>query len=89
MIPRNGKRDANEQMIVAALQRVGASVEPISIRNVPDLLVGFRGRNYLLEIKTASGAETPGQKLWAQLWMGQRAVVRTVDEALVAIGAIN
>ena len=89
MIPRKAKRDANEPEIIAALRRVGASVQPVSIPNVPDLLVGFRGRNYLLEIKTAKGKEERGQSEWALLWEGHRAVVRTVDDALIAIGVLK
>jgi hypothetical protein len=49
-------------------------------------LCGFRGVNILLEIKDAKGEETDDQKQWAALWQGQRAVVRSVDEALAAIG---
>jgi hypothetical protein len=89
MIPRKAKRDANEGEIITALRRVGASVQPLSIPNVPDMIVGFRGRNFLLEVKTAKGREETGQVEWAQLWSGQRAVVRTVGEAFAAIGLMT
>ena len=47
-----GKRDANEAEIVAALQRVGATVERITTGGgVPDLLVGYWRKNYLMEVK--------------------------------------
>lgn len=83
---RNPKRDGNESEIVKALRRVGASVQPLSAKGCPDILCGFRGVNILLEIKDAKGEETDDQKQWAALWQGQRAVVRSVDEALAAIG---
>lgn len=44
-------RDSNEVEIVTALQQVGASVTRIGEPGVPDLLVGFRGETYLLEVK--------------------------------------
>ena len=45
------KRDASEPEIVKALQDLGCTVERM---DAPcDLLVGFRGVNYLVEAKTA------------------------------------
>ena len=78
--------DANHREIVQALQRVGASVDQ---KGPLDLLVGFRGANYLLEIKTARGNLRATQKAFLDTWDGQAAVVRTVDDALAAIGANN
>lgn len=63
---RAARRDENEAEIVTALEAVGASVTRISEDGVPDLLVGFRGRTYLLEIKlplTARGALPAGRRL--------------------------
>lgn len=90
---RQAKTDANQAEIVAALRRVGASVQPLHAvgNGCPDLLVGFRGLNYLLEVKdgkkppSARGL-TPDQEIWHLAWWGQRAVVESVDEALAAIG---
>ena len=94
------KRDGNEKEIVAALRAVGASVSHLSDSGVPDLLVGYRGETYLLEIKEPGqgqnkrrskggvGDLTASQVTWWQTWLGKPAVVvRTVDEALGAIGA--
>jgi hypothetical protein len=92
---RAAKVDRNHQEIVAALRDVGASVLSLAPlgRGAPDLLVGFRGQVYLLEVK--DGAKAPSkQRLtadearWHQEWRGHVAVVRSVDEALRAIGAI-
>lgn len=47
-------RDSNEAEIVAALRAAGASVTPLSAEGVPDLLVGYRGATYLLEVKHLS-----------------------------------
>lgn len=45
-------RDANEPDIVKALEAVGASVQrTYGMEGEPDLLVGYLGRNYLIEVK--------------------------------------
>jgi len=85
------RADVNQPEIVAALRQVGASVQPIYRlgRGVPDLLCGFRGQNYLLEIKHNRGVLTPDEALWLDTWRGQAAIVRSIDEALKAIGATD
>lgn len=86
--------DDNQPEIVKALRAAGASVEPLHAvgGGVPDLLVGYRGVNYLLEVKNpmkspAQQALTKKQKEWHPKWRGQLCVVRTVGEALRAIRA--
>lgn len=86
--------DANQRQIVAALRAIGATVQLLHTvgRGVPDLLVGFRGINYLLEIKDGAKPPskrrlTPDERRWHELWRGQVAVVSSVDEALEAIHA--
>jgi Holliday junction resolvase len=79
--------DANHKEIVDALRDIGASVvslAPIG-KGCPDLLVGYRGRNYLLEVKTEKGALKPLQVTFAELWRGQVVVVRSIDEAIMAV----
>lgn len=72
-----------------ALVTVGAEI--IRLDNIgdgcPDRLVGFRGRNYLLEYKTGKGTLTPDQKALFRAWPGIIIVVRTAEEAVWAIGA--
>ena len=50
---RAAKIDANQTEIVKALRQVGASVQSLAStgKGCPDLLVGFRGVNWLLEVK--------------------------------------
>lgn len=45
------KRDENEKPIVDALRAIGATVDRLNDFGVPDLLVGYRGRTILLEVK--------------------------------------
>lgn len=80
------KRDANESKIVSALEAVGCSVTRLSQKGVPDLLVGRQGVNYLLEVKEAKGTLTPDQRDFAAMWNGRATIVRTVEEALEAVG---
>lgn len=49
--------DANQRSIVADLRAIGATVEDLHEvgDGCPDIAVGFRGQNYLFEIKTESG----------------------------------
>jgi len=86
------KRDTNEAEIVAVLEKIGATVERLNDAALPDLLVGFRGTNFLLEVKVPqTGRLTEVQKAWWQnvWWSGQRAIVTTTEEALREIGAIK
>lgn len=88
---RHAQSDANQQAIVDALRAAGRTVEVISDvgRGVPDLLVGVRGRNYLLEVKRpdvspSHRALTPDEERWHGEWRGQVAVVYTPQEAIDA-----
>lgn len=93
---RAARTDGNQDAIVAALRAVGASVQQLSTvgKGCPDLLVGFRGANHLLECK--DGRKTPGnrpltddQETWIKAWRGAVQVVLSPDEALRAIGAMS
>jgi hypothetical protein len=92
-------RDAAEKPIIRALRAVGATVHQLNGKDVPDLLVGYRGATYLLEVKsrlsdTQKDGYTrrrttrikPGQQAMHEAWRGSPvAVVHDVDEALAAI----
>ena len=78
--------DRNQAEIVPALRRAGASVHTLHAvgEGVPDLLVGVRGVNYLIEVKARRGRLTFAQVEWHSAWRGQVAVCRTVEDALRA-----
>lgn len=93
MARRAARVDDNQQEIVEALLKAGASV--LYLHGVgmgaPDLCIGFRGKNWLLELKDGNKPPsarklTPMQKRWHQQWGGHVAVVKDADEALSAIG---
>lgn len=89
------KVDANQPQVVDELERVaGVSVQSLaSVGNgVVDLLVGFRGVNWLFELKDPNKPPsarklTPDQLRWHAAWRGQKAVVETSEEILTIIGA--
>jgi hypothetical protein len=90
---RDAKIDANQLSIVRTLRQTGASVQSLAAAGggVPDLLVGVRGKNFLLEVKDGSNPPskrklTPDQIIWHRDWLGQVVVVNNEDEALEAIG---
>ena len=80
---RHRKDDAQDG-IVAALRAAGAEVEFIG-RPV-DLLVGFRQRCYIMEVKNPGAELKDSQKAFFESWPGQAAVVHTPVEALEVLG---
>lgn len=93
---RAARIDANHVQIVSALRAAGATVQSLAEcgRGVPDILCGYRGVTFLLEVKNGklppSARElTPAQIEWHVNWRGGACVVvNSPDEALAAIGAI-
>ena len=82
---RAARIDANQSEIVDALRSAGAQVQSLAAvgRGVPDLLVGFRGRLFLFEVKQPGAALTPDEARWHGQWGDMPLfVVRSVDEAL-------
>ena len=88
---RAAKVDANQEEIVSALRAVGASVQSLAPvgKGCPDLLVGFRGSNYLLEVKAGRGQPNDLQQRWHTEWCAPVFVVRCAQDALQAIGAVK
>ena len=90
---RAAKVDANHQEICKILRDIGASIISLASigKNCPDLLVGFRGRNYLLEVK--DGTKSPskdlsdGQRVFLNNWRGHVSIVRSVADAIDVVTA--
>jgi hypothetical protein len=83
------RRDRIEPDVVAHLRAFGATVIQLSgCAPVPDLLVGFRGRWHALEVKSGHKAGfTEAQRDAMVNATMAPTVVRSVDEAILAIGA--
>lgn len=80
--------DDNQKSIVKFLREKGATVTVTSSvkRGFPDLVVGYKGKNILLELKDgekplSAQTLTPEQKLWHLEWRGQKAVVNSPEAA--------
>ncbi len=76
--------DNNQTQIVKALRDMGCTVEHLHAvgKGCPDILVGFKARNFLLEIKDGDKKVlTPDQFNWHRLWKGQVNVVTNIDDA--------
>lgn len=85
---RAAKVDGNHAQIVRSLRQAGASVQSMARlgQGAPDLLVGFQGQNWVMEVKAEKGLVRAFQAAWMSNWRGHVVVVRSVDEALAAIG---
>jgi Holliday junction resolvase len=86
------KRDANHNAIVRTLQQSGASVIDISGQgdDAPDIIVGFRSVNYLVEIKVEGAKLRKGQAELAARWRGAPIyVLRTRDDCLQMLGLLQ
>lgn len=91
---RAARTDANQEAIVAALRAMGCSVLSLAAvgKGCPDLLVGFRGVNTLIEVKDGSKppsrrALTDDEARFIAEWRGQVDVCATVAGALRIVGA--
>lgn len=90
---KRGKVDANQSLIVETLRKAGATVKSLaSLGNgAPDLLVGFRRQNWIMEVKDPSQPPskrrlTDDEKAFHLSWQGQICVIETPEEALILIG---
>lgn len=85
---RAARQDLNQPELVLALRKIGAKVYHIG--KPLDLLVGYRNRNILMEIKRPGkeGWETEftkAQKDFIDTWPGEIAICRTINEAVDAV----
>jgi Holliday junction resolvase len=86
--------DANHGEIVACLRQMGASVFDASRmgRGFPDLVCGFRGKTYLVEVKDGEKVKsarklTTAQVTFREVWRGEPPVtVESVDDVIALLG---
>jgi hypothetical protein len=86
---RAAKIDANQNEIVKETRRFGASVTITSQlgKGFPDVIVGWKGKNYLWEIKDGSKCPsqrklTPDEEEWHEAWQGQKAIIESTEQAI-------
>ena len=80
--------DENQKRFVEHLRRYGATVQHLHEvgKGCPDILVGYRGINYLFEIKNpdmppSKQRLTEDEVKWHNSWQGRVYIVKDVDEA--------
>jgi hypothetical protein len=81
------KTDANHKEIVRVARQMGATVQNLAMvgHGCPDLIIGFKGINYLVEVK--DGKQIPSkraltfmEKDWHDKWNGQVAIVESIND---------
>ena len=93
---RAAKIDANQESVVSALRAAGATVQSLAAvgKGVPDLLVGYKGKTLLMEVKDgrkppSAQRLTEDQLTWHGSWKGgSLAVVDGPEAALRMLGVI-
>ena len=88
--PKYAKRvDKNQKDIIDALERIGCTV--VVIGTPVDLLVGYRARNFLLEVKNSetdygrNDRSTDPQKRFFASWQGQARKVYSAEDAIEVV----
>ena len=80
---RHGRVDANQKEIVQTIRGFGASVTVLSDVGCgcPDLVVGYRGHNFLFEVKDNTKPPsqqklTTDQLKWHNGWRGSAQIIK-------------
>jgi Holliday junction resolvase len=85
---RNAKIDNNQPEIVKTFRRAGATVTCTHMvgKGFPDLVVGYRGVNLLVEVKNEQASKGPkltsDQIIWHNEWVGTVHIIKNATEAL-------
>ena len=93
---RAGRTDANQTEIVNALRAIGCSVAITSGagNGLPDLIVGFRGVNLLLELKDGNKVPsakklTEAEQYFVSNWKGHPVqIIESPEEAVNYVLAV-
>ena len=73
--------DLNQKEIVDALKKIGCQV--VAIGTPVDLLVGYRKRNFLIEVKRpGEKVRTDTQRRFLADWPGQARICSSPEEAI-------
>lgn len=94
----NRRTDVNHVAIKLAFSHLGCSVADARLmgQGFPDLVIGYRGQNLLVEVKKPRGPRAKAddrkdtQKDFAATWKGQApAIVRTIDDVQKLVSEIQ
>ncbi len=84
------RADTNQPEIVATLRGMGCTVQHLHAvgQGVPDLLVGVRGVNLLVEVKYDRNRLNKLQIDWHDRWRGQAAIIRDSEQAAELVQSV-
>jgi hypothetical protein len=92
----NARVDRNQAEIVEAFRRYGASVAHTHTlgQGFPDLVVGYRGQNWLVEVKDwmkppSQRKLTAAEQEFRDAWRGSYHVVETVGDVAAMLEAYH
>ena len=84
-----GRVDTNQKELVTQLRKIGATVSILSNvgGGVPDIIVGYKGVNYLFEIKDGDKPPsqrklTPDESKFFDTWQGNCHIVLDINQCL-------
>jgi hypothetical protein len=94
---RARKIDSNQRAVVKSLRGIpGVTVKILSMvgEGCPDLLIGYKGKNFLVELKDGSKPPsarklTPDELEFINQWKGHVAVCNSFDEIFKLITSCN
>lgn len=86
---RSARIDSNQNEIVNAFRKMGASVLITSqLKNCFDLLVGYKGVNYIVEVKDGKKPPsqrklTKGEQKFKDTWQGgEYYIIESIDDVI-------
>ncbi len=92
-MPDRKRTDGNHTEIQRVVETVGATWQSLASvgKGCPDCLVGYRGHNYVWEIKNPDQPPskrklTPDEEAWHAAWGGEVEVIETREDALASLG---
>jgi hypothetical protein len=91
ILRHNARADSNQSAIIAALESCGATVQVLATvgNGCPDLLVGWCGDTFLIEVKVSGKKLNEKQVAWHESWGGRKpSIVYGIVDALRVIGAL-
>ena len=76
------RSDMNQAEIVRGLRKIGCTVIVVSAKEKWDLMVGYHGINYMLEVKQPGKKLRPAQQEFHDAWRGQIDRIESLEDCL-------
>ncbi len=93
---KKARVDANQKEVVKQLRDLGVSVLHTHQlgRGAPDLVLGYRNSNYMIELKDGNKTKsqqrlTPDEVQFQESWNGNYAVCNSIEQILTLIDYVD